>query len=121
MADPSEDPWAIDEVNFQPHGSIDRIWFPPETKDPVLLPLPTRRSAGFSGTVGLRDGTRFSHREAGKLTAPPSLSFWKPLIAEALLGSGGSLWSPVMPTIIMPGGIDPGGGYAGRFVLDEPP
>jgi len=75
MADPSEDPWAIDEVNFQPHGSIDRIWFPPETKDPVLLPLPTRRSAGFSGTVGLRDGTRFSHREAGKLTAPPSLSF----------------------------------------------
>ena len=90
MADPSEDPWAIDEVNFQPHGSLDRIWFPPETKDPVLLAFPTRRSAGFSAKVGLRDGTLFSDRETGKLTAPPSLSFRKPLIAAALLGSDGS-------------------------------
>jgi hypothetical protein len=39
------------------------MWFPPETEDPVLLHFPTRRSAGFLGTVGLRDGTFFSHRE----------------------------------------------------------
>jgi transposase len=36
--------WAIDEVHFQQHGSRCRMWIAPETKDPVLLHHPTRRS-----------------------------------------------------------------------------
>jgi hypothetical protein len=115
MANPREDPWAIDEVHFQPHGSIEQMWFRPETEDPVLLHFPTCRSAGFFGNVGLRDGTLFSHREKEKSMAPASLSFRKPLIAAVLLGSGGSLSSPAMPTMIMPGGIDPGVGLCGQI------
>jgi len=53
--------WATDEVHFQQHGSRCRMWVPPETKDPVLLHHPTRRSVGYFGAVRLRDGKfRFS-------------------------------------------------------------
>ena len=44
MADPAVDLWASDEVHFQQHGSRCRMWVPPETKDPILLHHPTRRS-----------------------------------------------------------------------------
>jgi len=36
----------MDEVHFQQHGSRCRMWVPPETKDPVLLHQPTRKSVG---------------------------------------------------------------------------
>jgi hypothetical protein len=47
MEDAAVDLWATDEVHFQQHGSRCRMWVPPETKDPVLLHHPTRRSVGL--------------------------------------------------------------------------
>lgn len=64
MADPAVDLWASDEVHFQQHGSRCRMWIPPETKDPVLLHAPTRRSVGYFGAVRLRDGRFYYCREA---------------------------------------------------------
>src|SRR5947208_15515551 len=69
------DLWATDEVHFQQHGSRCRMWVPPETKDPVLLHHPTRRSVGYFGAVRLRDGKfRFS-RETGKFNAMTFFAF----------------------------------------------
>jgi len=56
MEDGTVDLWATDEVHFQQHGSRCQMWIPPETKDPVLLHAPTRRSVGYFGAVRLRDG-----------------------------------------------------------------
>src|SRR3974390_3158250 len=73
------DLWATDEVHFQQHGSRCRMWVPPETKDPVLLHHPTRRSVGYFGAVRLRDGKfRFS-RETGKFNAMTFFAFLKML------------------------------------------
>ncbi len=59
---------VIDEMHFQQHGSRCRMWISPETKKPILLPHPTRRSAGHYGAVRLRDGKFFFHRETDKFT-----------------------------------------------------
>ena len=42
---------------------------PPETKDPILLHHPTRRSVGYFGAVRLRAGRFWSCREMGKFNA----------------------------------------------------
>src|SRR5438093_12717774 len=63
------DLWATDEVHFQHHGSRCRMWIPPETKDPVLLQHPTRRSVGYFGAVRLRDGKLVYRRETGSFNA----------------------------------------------------
>ena len=73
------DLWATEEVHFQQHGSRCRMGVPPETKDPVLLHHPTRRSVGYFGAVRLRDGKfRFS-RETGKFNAMTFFAFLKML------------------------------------------
>ena len=77
--DPAVDLWAMDEVHFQQHGSRCRMWVPPETKDPVLLHHPTRRSVGYFGAVRLRDGKFFFHRETGKFNAVTCWQFLKDL------------------------------------------
>jgi hypothetical protein len=59
MRDASVDLWATDEVHFQQHGSRCQMWIPPETKDPILLHHPTRRSVGYFGAVRLRDEVCF--------------------------------------------------------------
>src|SRR6266446_8879965 len=51
MQDETVDLWATDEVHFQQHGSRCQMWIPPETKDPVLLHAPTRKSVGYFGAV----------------------------------------------------------------------
>src|SRR3989440_12663434 len=76
MGDNEVDLWATDEVHFQQHGSRCRMWVPPETKDPVLLHHPTRRSVGYFGAVRLRDGKFGFSRETGKFNA---LTFLKRL------------------------------------------
>jgi len=73
MTDPAVDLWATDEVHFQQHGSRCRMWIPPETKDPILLHAPTRRSVGYFGAVRLRDGRFFFQRETDKFNAA---TFW---------------------------------------------
>jgi DDE superfamily endonuclease len=78
MENDEVDLWA-DEVHFQQHGSRCRMWVPPETKDPVLLHHPTRRSVGYFGAVRLRDGKfRFS-RETGRFNAMSFFAFLKML------------------------------------------
>ncbi|MGA3325875.1 MAG: IS630 family transposase [Terriglobia bacterium] len=69
----------MDEVHFQQHGSRCRMWVPPETKDPVLLHQPTRKSVGFYGAVRLRDGQFFFRRETGKFNALTCWEFLKEL------------------------------------------
>ena len=59
----------MDEVHFQQHGSRCQMWVPPETKDPVLLHSPTRKSVGYYGAVRLRDGKFLYRREADKFNA----------------------------------------------------
>ena len=79
MADPSIDLWASDEVHFQQHGSRCRMWVSPETKDPILLHHPTRRSVGYFGAVRSRDGRFWSCRETGKFNAETFWEFMKQL------------------------------------------
>src|SRR5881396_1175394 len=79
MGDNEVDLWATDEVHFQQHGSRCRMWVPPETKDPVLLHHPTRRSVGYFGAVRLRDGKFGFSRETGKFNALTFLAFLKRL------------------------------------------
>ena len=79
--DPTVDLWAMDEVHFQQHGSRCRMWVPPETKDPVLLHHPTRKSVGYFGAVRVRDGKFFFRRETGKFNAVTCWEFLKDLHA----------------------------------------
>jgi len=83
MADASVDLWAIDEVHFQQHGSRCRMWIPPETKDPVLLHAPTRRSVGYFGAVRLRDGKFHFQRESGKFNGMTFFAFLKSLYSNS--------------------------------------
>ena len=71
----------MDEVHFQQHGSRCRMWVPPEIKDPVLLPHPTRKNVGYFGAVRLRDGKFFFRRETGKFNATTCWQFLKGLRA----------------------------------------
>lgn len=71
----------MDEVHFQQHGSRCRMWVPPETKDPVLLHPPTRKSVGYYGAVRQRDGRFFFRRETGKFNALTCWEFLKELCA----------------------------------------
>ena len=87
MADPAVDLWAIDEVHFQQHGSRCRMWIPPESKDPVLLHHPTRRSVGYFGAVRLRDGKFFFHRETDKFNGATFFVFLKDLYRASTTGS----------------------------------
>jgi len=73
----------MDEVHFPQHGSRCRMWVPPETKDPVLLHHPTRRSVGYFGAVRLRDGKLFFRREPGKFNAVTCGRLLKDLRAAA--------------------------------------
>jgi transposase len=86
MADPTVDLRAIDEVHFQQHGSRCRMWIPPETKDPVLLHHPTRRSVGYFGAVRLRDGKFFFQRETDKFNGATFLLFLKALYRASVTG-----------------------------------
>src|SRR3974390_1574302 len=79
MGNDEVDLWATDEVHFQQHGSRCRMWVPPETKDPVLLHHPTRRSIGYFGAVRLRDGKFRFVRETGKFNAMSFFAFLKGL------------------------------------------
>jgi transposase len=79
MRDPEIDLWSTDEVHFQQHGSRCRMWMPPETKDPVLLHHPTRKSVGYFGAVRLRDGKFVFQREEAKFNGDTFFSFLKSL------------------------------------------
>jgi len=73
----------MDEVHFQQHGSRCRMWVPCETKDPVLLHHPTRKSVGYFGAVRLRDGKFFFRCETGKFNAVTCWQFLKDLRAAS--------------------------------------
>ncbi len=86
MADPNVELWASDEVHFQQHGSRCRMWIPPETKDPILLHHPTRRSVGYFGAVRLRDGKFSFHRETDKFNGGTFFAFLQALYRASTTG-----------------------------------
>lgn len=55
------------------------MWIPPETKDPVLLHHPTRKSVGYFGAVRLRDGKFMFQREETKFNGDTFFAFLKNL------------------------------------------
>lgn len=59
----------MDEMHSQQHRSRCQTGVPPETKDPVLLHSPTRKSVGYYGAVRLRDGRFLYRRETDKFNA----------------------------------------------------
>lgn len=73
------DLWATDEVQFQQHGSRCRMWVPPESKDPVLLHAPTRKSVGYFDAVRLRDGRFVFRPERDRFNAVTFLGFLRDL------------------------------------------
>src|SRR5664279_5630469 len=87
MQDETVDVWATDEVHFQQHGSRCQMWIPPETKDPVLLHAPTRRSVGYFGAVRLRDGKFLFRRETGRFNGETFWQFMK-VFREASITPG---------------------------------
>ena len=103
MEDAAVDLWATDEVHFQQHGSRCRMWVPPETKDPVLLHHPTRRSVGYFGAVRLRDGKFQFSRETGKFNAVTFLAFLKDYGAPVLEPVAAWWSSRTMPDTITRG------------------
>lgn len=76
---PEIDLWTIDEVHFQQYGSRCRMWVSPETKNPISLHHPTRKSIGYFGAVRLRDGKFVYRREEAKFNAESFFSFIKHL------------------------------------------
>jgi len=62
------------------------MWIPPETKDPVLLHHPTRRSVGYFGAVRLRDGKFFFRRETDKFNGATFFMFMKALYRASTNG-----------------------------------
>lgn len=77
--DAAFDVWALDEVHYQQHGSRRRSWVAPETKDPVLLHFPGRKSVGYFGAVRLRDGKFIGQRKEGAFNGESFFSFLKRL------------------------------------------
>lgn len=73
----------MDEVHFQQYGSRCRMWVPPETRDPVLIHHPTRRSVGYFGAVRLRDGKVLFRRETDKFNAVTCWNFLRHLRAAS--------------------------------------
>lgn len=55
------------------------MWIPPETKDPILLHHPTRRSVGYFGAVRLRDGRLVFRREEGRFNGQTFFDFLQQL------------------------------------------
>ena len=55
------------------------MWVPPETRDPLLLHHPTRRSVGYFGAVRVRDGRFFFLREEDRFNAETFFAFLKSL------------------------------------------
>jgi transposase len=53
------------------------MWVPPETKDPVLLHYPTRKSVGYFGALRIRDGKFVYKREQTRFNADTFFSFLK--------------------------------------------
>ena len=80
------DLWATDEVHFQQHGSRCRMWVPPEIKDPVLLHAPTRKSVGYFGAVGLRDGRFVFRQERNKFNGSTFFGFLRDLRRVSIRG-----------------------------------
>lgn len=60
------------------------MWVPPETKDPVLLHHPTRRSVGYFGAVRLRDGKFCFLREPEQFNAESFFEFLRRLRRSSL-------------------------------------
>ena len=56
LHDESVDLWSLDECHFQQHGTRCRMWVPPETKNPIVLHAPTRKSLALFGAVNFRTG-----------------------------------------------------------------
>ncbi len=56
---------------------------PSETKDPILLHHPTRKSGGYFGAIRLRDGRFFFRRETDKFNAVACRQFLKDLRAAS--------------------------------------
>lgn len=55
------------------------MWVPPETKSPVMLHEPTRKSIGYFGAIRVRDGKFFYFREDHKFNGESFFSFLKQL------------------------------------------
>src|SRR5260370_36200219 len=84
MQDETVDLWATDEVHFQQHGSRCQMWIPPETKDPILLHAPTRRSVGYFGAVRLRAGRFQFCREVDKFNGVTFFAVMKSLCRPSI-------------------------------------
>jgi len=84
MRDQTVDLWALDEVHFQQQGSRCRMWVPPETRDPVVLHHPTRKSVGYFAAVRLRDGKFLFQRETGSFNGETFWTFLQRFQAESL-------------------------------------
>lgn len=69
----------MDEVHFQQYGSSCRMWIPPETRNPVLVHHPTRKSIGYFGAVRVRDGKFTCQIETDKFNAMTCWEFLRQL------------------------------------------
>lgn len=55
MNDPTIQLWAEDEVHFQRHTSLTRMWAP-VGQQPIITSASTRQKVGFFGAVNLKNG-----------------------------------------------------------------
>jgi transposase len=75
--DPDIELWAIDEVIFQLHGSVCRMWVPKDVKDPIIHFHPTRKSVGYFGAVRLSDGKFVYQRPYDRFNGETFMDFMK--------------------------------------------
>ena len=75
--DPNVELWAIDEVRFEQHGSVHKMWVAPDDTNSIVYHHPTRKSVGYFGAVRLRDGKFEYRRECDKFNAESTFDFLK--------------------------------------------
>jgi transposase len=63
MNDPSVQLWAEDEVHFQRHSTLTRMWSPCGHQPQVVSPS-TRQKTGFFGAINLKTGSLLTQKAA---------------------------------------------------------
>ena len=63
MKDPTIQLWAEDEVHFQRHSTIIRMWSP-KGQQPCVISASTRQKMGFFGAINLKTGSLLTQKSS---------------------------------------------------------
>ena len=91
MKDPAIQLWCEDEVHFQRHSSLIRMWAPKGQQPRVLSPS-VRHKVGFFGALNLKTGVLLT-QEAPPLSIPRPLAILSVIYSNLLMGKYTLFWT----------------------------